>query len=125
MTLAEWRFSARLAWQDAFIRWTTVASAIVVVIVSGFILWHLIPEGLRSGILTMHYTIYLGIDDIQSWPWAFIVPGGMFGIVLVNTILSFGVFRSDAIAARALTALTAVIILIASIGSFFLVSINV
>lgn len=124
MTWSEWRFSAKLAWQDPFIRWMTVLSLLIFVATSFFVLWKLIPEGLRSGVLTMHYTIYLGIDDVRPWPWIFVVPGGLAAVLLVNSILSFGLFRSDALAARALTGLATAVLIIGAVSSFFLVLIN-
>jgi hypothetical protein len=124
MTFAEWRFSAQLAWQDSFIRWTTVVSLLAVFSASGFALMKLIPEGTRSGVLTMHYTIYLGIDDVRPWPWVFAIPGAFVTMLLANTGLSFGLFRTDVIAARALTGLAAAISIIAGVSVFFLVLIN-
>jgi len=124
MTWAEWRFSALLAWQDAFIRWTTIVAATVTLAMSVFVLWKLIPEGVRSGTVTMHYTIYLGIDDVRPWPWLFAIPGGLLSVFLVNSAVSFGLYRSDALAARALAGVAVSILTIAAIGSFFLVLIN-
>ena len=124
MTLAEWRFSALLAWQDAFIRWTTVLAATVTLAMSVFVLLKLIPEGVRSGTVTMHYSIYLGIDDVRSWPWLFEIPAGLMAVLLVNTAVSFGLYKSDVLAARTFAGIALSIISIASIGSFFLVLIN-
>lgn len=125
MTLAEWRFSAKMAWQDPFIRWVGVFSALATFGSSGFMLWKLIPEGVRSGVLTMHYTIYLGIDDVRYWPWVFVIPGGLCAVLLGNGVIACGLYRTDKVASRALMGLAAAIILIGSVSSFFLILINV
>jgi len=124
MTVAEWRFSAQLAWQDRFIRWMTISNLVVVIATSTFVLWKLIPEGARSGVLTMHYTIYLGIDDVRAWPWIFMIPGGLLCVQLVNLALAYGFYRTDKLAARALISLAAAVALLSAVSSFFLVLIN-
>ena len=124
MTLDEWRFSARLAWQDRYVRWFTIANAALLLLSSSFLLWRLIPEGARSGVLTFHYNIYLGIDDVRSWSWIFAIPGGAAAVFLLNTSVSFGVFRNDALASRALVALATAVLVVGGVASFFLVLIN-
>lgn len=124
MTWDEWRFSAKLAWQDRCVKWLTIANASLLTVTSMFVLWRLIPEGARSGVLTYHYSIYLGIDDVRGWPWVFMLPGGGLLIFAFNTVVSLGLFRADVLAARSLSALATAILLVGSIGSFFLVLIN-
>lgn len=124
MTLAEWRFSAKMAWQDTFIRWVTVLSALSTVTASTYMLWKLIPEGIRAGVLTLHYTIYLGIDDVRTWPWVFVIPGTMLVIFLTNSAIAFGLYRTDRVASRALVGLAAAVVLVGCISSFFLILIN-
>ena len=120
----EWRFSARLAWQDHFVRWTTLGTAIFCCVITGFVLWKLLPIGLRSGVLTFHYTIYLGIDDVRAWPWIFYPLGTMFGVFLLNLLISLGVFRQDELAARALVGLAGGIAVIWGVGMVFLTRVN-
>jgi hypothetical protein len=124
MRWAEWRFSARLAWQDPFIRWTTIVTALFIVGMGAFILWRLIPEGVRASVLTLHYNVYLGIDEVRPWQWIFVLPGGMAAILVVNTVFSFGFYRNHALAARAVCALAAMMALLWGIGSFFLILVN-
>jgi hypothetical protein len=124
MRWEEWRFSARLAWQDRFVRWTSVASVAIVVAMSVFLLVRLIPEGLRTGVLSLHYTIYLGIDDVGPWPWIFLVPAGMIILLLVDGAILYGIFRRHALAARAFAGLALVTSIVWALTSFFLIAVN-
>jgi hypothetical protein len=124
MTWDEWRFSARLAWQDPFIRWVTVVTTILGVGMTAFFLSKLIPEGMRAGVLTLHYNVYLGIDEVGPWKWILLFPGMLFAVLVVNTVFSFGCFRNHAIAARTATALAASMAILWGIGCFFLMLVN-
>lgn len=124
MRLDEWRFSAKLAWQDGFIRWATIGSAALNIFFSTYALWRLIPIGLRSGVLTMHYNIYLGIDDVQPWSRILLLPAIMLAIITLNAGISFGIYRRDALAAKALTGLSVALSLLWSVSLFFLVMVN-
>ena len=124
MRLDEWRFSAALAWRDPFMRWASACAAALVLVVTAFVLWRLVPEGVRSGVIVMHYSMYLGIDDVRAWPWLFAIPGGMIAILLVNALVAAGVYRADALAARVLVGLSCALAIIWAVGSYFLVRIN-
>ncbi len=120
----EWRFSATLAWRDLFVRYGTGFAALAAGASSGYMLWRLIPEGLRSGVLALHYTMYLGIDDVRPWPWVFALPAMVLGVLTVNAAVAAGMYRGDTLAARTLTALSCAIAIVWCVGSFFLVRIN-
>jgi len=120
----DWRFSAKRAWQNSFIRWTVIATALVIVAGTFFILWRLIPEGLRSGVLVMHYNIYLGIDYVRPWQWIILIPAVMILTFLINTFLALWLYRPDELASKTLVAVTAVLTVLWCIGSFFLVLVN-
>lgn len=124
MTWEEWRFSARLAWQDPFIRWTSIATTFFCIGMSAFMLWRLIPEGARAGVLTLHYNIYLGIDEVGPWEWIFIFPGMMFAVLVLNTMFSCGCFRVHSLAARTIMLTTAMLAVLWGVGSFFLILVN-
>jgi hypothetical protein len=119
-----WRFSTKLAWQDRVIRWVLLATLVFFVGWSVFLLWRLIPEGTRSGVLILHYNIYLGIDDVRSWPWIFLFPGIMLGVLGLNTGFAVSLFRTDVLAARSLVILSAFLTAIWAIASFFLILVN-
>jgi hypothetical protein len=120
----EWRFSASLAWRDAFVRHGIVFSFLLVGGMTTYMLWRLIPEGLRSGVLAVHYTMYLGIDDVRDWPWVLVLPGGMLATLLANVSFAVGVYRYDSVAARTLTAVSCALAVSWAVGCFFLVRIN-
>ena len=125
MALTEFKLSARRAWQNPFIRWNLIADLVVVVSGGAFLLWRMVPEGLRSGVLVMHYNIFLGIDNVQSWWWIVLIPGSMLGVLLLNYLLAFYLFRLDALAAKTLAGLTSLLIIIWSVSSFFLMLVNI
>lgn len=124
MKWQEWKFSARLALEDRFMRWMAILVGVGVVGMSIFFLWKIIPEGRRSGVVTFHYTIYLGIDDVRPWPWILTVPGIALLFTAVDTILAFALFRQSVLVSRALMVLCAMSVIVWAIGSFFLVLIN-
>lgn len=120
----EWRFSATLAWRDLFVRSITLTAFTLAGIVSGYTIWRLVPEGMRSGVLALHYTMYLGIDDVRAWPWIFALPASMFMLLIVNTFVSAGIYRADIFAARVLSTLSCALTIVWSVGMFFIVRIN-
>jgi hypothetical protein len=124
MRFDEWRFSAKLALQDRFVRWTTIGTAFFYFGMTGFVLWKLIPIGFQSGVLTFHYNIYLGIDDVRPWLWIFLPIGIMLCIFLVDMAFSFGIYRQDELGARALSGLAAAVCIVWAIGLFFLTRVN-
>lgn len=125
MRLDDWRFSAKRAWQNRFMRWTTIVTGLVIVAASVFFLWRLIPEGLRSGILVMHYNVYLGIDNVQAWQWIMVFPAGMMAIYLINILTALGLYRPDELAAKTLVGFTAALTVLWCTSLFFLVLINI
>ena len=120
----EWRFSATRAWQDRVVRWMTLVTVVFVFAIAGLFLWKILPLSAGSGILTYHYNIYLGIDDVRAWQWMLVPVGTMLGCLVVNTTLAFGVYRQDRIAARALTVLTIFISVLWAVTLSYLVTIN-
>jgi len=124
MRWAEWRFSAKLGWQNRFIRWLTIVNALVIVFMSVFVLWRLIPEGLRASVLTMHYNVYLGIDDVRDWRWIFLLPGAMLVVFAGNLLFALGIYRHHALAAKVLVAFSSALTVLWCVGSFFIVLVN-
>jgi len=124
MAFEEWRNSIKRAWHDPFIRWTSILELVAILAGSAFFLWRLIPEGLRSGVLILHYNIYLGIDDVRAWPWIFFVPGAMLVVYLADLVAACVLLKTDELAARALVALTAVLTVAWAVAAFFLILVN-
>lgn len=124
MTWAEWRFSARLAAQDPFVRWTSIATAAVFVLMSAFFMIRLLPNSWRVGVVTLHYNVYLGIDDVRSWPWLITIPAWAFALLAFDGLVAFGVHRKDKLASRTLVAIGAASTVLWAIGLFFLIVVN-
>lgn len=120
----EWRFSARLAWQDRWVRWTMICTVLFYIIMTSFILSRLLPQGIRVGVITLHYNIYLGIDDVRPWPWVFLSPGIMLAVLLVNYGIALELFRGNELAARTLVAVSSAIALLWGVSSFFITAVN-
>ena len=124
MQLSDWRFSAKRAWQNRYIRWTVIVNGLVIVAGASFFLQQLIPVGLRSGVLVLHYNVYLGIDNVQPWQWIFALPAGMLAIYLVNTVSALGLFRPDELASKTLVTVSAILTVIWCVGSYFIMRVN-
>lgn len=99
-------------------------TAFIFFITTIFFLKRLIPEGIRSGVLVFHYTVYLGIDDVRPWRWVFAYPAGMLGILILNTVCAFGLYRRDPTAANVLLGVSLALCIVWCVGTFFLLSIN-
>lgn len=125
MRWTEWKFSARLAFQDVFIRWIAIATGLVIVGMGAFFLWRLLPEGWRAGVVTFHYSVYLGIDDVRPWPWVFVFPGAAVVLVVADVLCACSLFRKDAVASRAVMTFGFLSSILWAVGSFFLILVNV
>lgn len=73
----------------------------------------------------MHYTIYIGIDDVRSWQWLFFVPGVALATVITDFAIALGLFRRHPLASRTLAATSFVTAVVWAIGSFFLINVNI
>lgn len=124
MTWDAWKFSAKLAWQDRFIRIVGIFLVAAFCVWTAFFVWRLVPEGLRSGVLVLHYNIYLGIDDVRSWPWILASPVAVLGFLLADLVIAAGLYRSDAIAAKAAVVIGLVTSILWGVSSFFLILVN-
>lgn len=92
---------------------------------SGWMLWKLIPEGKRSGVIVTHYTIYLGIDQVQAWPYVFVVVGVALAMVLVNAVIAIGLSAKDDLAAKAIGWMTLVMMVLWIVSQWYIVRVNV
>lgn len=95
MLLEPWLFSARRAWHNPLLKWIALATAVIVVAATGFYLWKTLGHARESGTVVLHYNIYLGIDDVVAWPWAFFWPGIWLVLTGLDIILAFGWYRTD------------------------------
>jgi hypothetical protein len=124
MRWEDWKFSARLAWQDAWMRWMLILSFVLLFGMTAFLLFRLLPEGWKTGVVTIHYNVYLGIDDVRSWPWIFVLPGGALLVMILDALLSLGFFRAHPLASRTLMSACLATAIIWAVGSFYLIRVN-
>jgi len=117
-------FSIKQAAQDPFIRWTTLASILLLVCTTGYFVWNILPIVKGNGLVVLHYNTYLGIDAVQPWPWIFLFPGLTLGILFFDTIVSSLLFQKDRLASRSIVALEFVTVVLWSVGMYFLMRIN-
>lgn len=117
-------FSVRLALRDPLIRWGSIANYAVFCIASGLFFWRVFPTIRRTGLITLHYSTYLGIDDVRAWPWMFLIPGIALTILLFDTMLALTLFQKDRLASRSLVAFQGVALFFWVLGVFFITRIN-
>lgn len=125
MNFDEWKFSFEVAWDDPWYRWQTIATVAAALVGSGFFLLRLIPEGLRSGLLVFHYNLYLGIDEVMSWKWIFVLPLVLLAVISADMIAAGRLFRKDRIMSRVMLCAATLFTILALIGGFFLITVNV
>ncbi len=122
--VAEWRLAFEIAWDDPWFKIQTIVTSLVVLLSAAMYLWRLIPSGVLHGSLVFHYNVYLGIDDVRTWPWVFYLPLVMMGIVGIDLAASCLVYRYDKIASRVLLTVASVFALLMAVGELFIVLIN-
>jgi len=95
MTLEGWLYSARRAWQRPLLKWTTVATGLLVVASTLFFLWNMILARQQNGTVILHYNIYLGIDEVRPWWWLFFLPAIWIVLTVVDLFLAYGSYQHD------------------------------
>lgn len=105
MTLDGWWLSARLAWSRPWMRWSALISVAASIGISIWFLATTLPSIRRHDAFIYHYNVYLGIDDVRVWPWVFFLPSVWVAVTLLDLVLAYGLYRSDALLARALATL--------------------
>lgn len=120
----EWKFSLDVAWDDPWYRWQSLITSFAALGGSAFFLWRTIPEGLRSGLLVLHYNLYVGIDAVFPWPWVIVLPVALLVIVFTDILASGFLFRRDRIASRVLLCTASVFTAVGLVGAFFLTLVN-
>lgn len=95
MVFDSWLFSAKRAWQNPVLKWIALATALIVTVTTGFYLWKMLAHARADGTVVLHYNIYLGIDDVVAWPWAFFWPGIWLMLTALDILLAFGWYRTD------------------------------
>ncbi len=90
-----WLFSTKQAWQHPLFRWVAIATLLFVVCGSTYFLWKVLPTRKQSQNMVSHYNVYIGIDQVDSWTWAWILPGVWFTVTFIDLVLAYGMYRTD------------------------------
>lgn len=125
MTLDEWKFSTRLAWENPALRWICLATAFLLLVATAYAAYRLIGTSVSSGYVVTHYTVYLGIDQVMPTPWLALYLGVPILLVSATILCGFGLFRGDSLAGGALVALAAVSTAIWIMYLYYLIKINI
>lgn len=121
----EWKFSLDVAWDDPWYRWQATATLFVALAGSALFLWKMIPEGLRTGLLVLHYNLYVGIDDVRPWPWILLLPLILLCVVGGNLLAAGFLFRRDRVASRVMLCGASLFAALSLTGAFFLTLVNI
>ncbi len=105
MWFRAWAFSATRAWQRPFFRWSSIATVSYSLVASGYFLYQVLTHMRDGGNVILHYSVYLGVDDIRPWYWAFLWPALWIIGVMIDFVIAFGVYRVDPLCANALAVL--------------------
>lgn len=105
MKLDAWVFSMKQAWQQPFLRIGGIIILGLFLLGTAFFVWRSIDERAHGAPMVFHYTIYLGIDDVRSWRWAFVFPAVWGLFAAADLMLAYGLYRSEPQLSYALTAI--------------------
>ena len=97
MTFASWLFSAQRAWQNLSLRAVAVSTVVFALGISSWFVWQIIKlRHTANGLLVLHHNVYVGIDAIKPWWWAFGLPLVWLGCLSVDMLWAFGAYRKNA-----------------------------
>jgi len=125
MRLEEWRFSARIAWENPLMKWGAILILVMLLGASIYSGIRLFSLSLPAGYVVTHYTVYLGIDQVLPAPWLILIL--LVPVLLVSGTISIGYvfFRQDSLAGGGLLSLAFITTLIWIIQLFHLIKINI
>ncbi|HWR00070.1 MAG TPA: hypothetical protein VN397_04480 [Candidatus Methylomirabilis sp.] len=124
MNWEEYKFTFEVAWDDPWYRWQSIFTVACAVVGSGVFLWHMIPEGMRSGLLVFHYTLYFGIDEVLPWHRIFVLPSALLVTVVIDIVVAGNLFRKDRVASRVMLCAATLFTAFCLAGGFFLTIVN-
>ncbi|MDO8584029.1 MAG: hypothetical protein Q7R83_02510 [bacterium] len=125
MILDPWLYSAKRAWQNKLLRGASILAVVIVLVVSSWFLWKMIPARKHTGMVIFHYNIYLGVDQMRPWYWIFLLPAGWLLITLLDLILAFGFYYQDAPLANSLVFLSLLFTVPVTMAFFYLLRMNI
>lgn len=94
-------FSVKLAWKHVFLRWSVLFLFIIAGCVSSLFLLRVIPAARQEGVVVLHYSVYLGVDELRPWPWIFLLPAVFFFGLALDLMYALATFQRDAFLAYA------------------------
>lgn len=107
--------------QDAIILWLMAFALLVVLGTVGVIAW-VVAQGTATAVI--HYTIYFGIDLLDSAWRLWLLPASALFIWLVNTIVVLAFGYRERFVAYSVTLTTVACMVLLAINSILLVWIN-
>ncbi len=117
-------FSARVAWQRPRFRWMTIGIVTFVVAFGLYFLWRIFPLRSHPDVV-VHYTIYLGIDEVRHWSWLLAPLLVWWGLVALDVFGAFLYYRTDPFAAWTLLVLAGAASIPWAIALYSLMQVNV
>ncbi|HPF95350.1 MAG: hypothetical protein KC582_04830 [Candidatus Magasanikbacteria bacterium] len=108
MNWSTWLLSAKLAWGKPFLRWSTIISVALCLVTSGLFIATVLPEAIQNNAFAFHYNVYFGIDEVKTWLWVFFFPGIWFVLTMLDSLVAYGFYRTDAVLANTSAALALV-----------------
>lgn len=91
--------SARLAWRRP---WFRVLSLLLILFVVGSNVAYLLrmqPVIRDASTMVFHANVYVGIDDVRSWPWMFLWPAVWQAFAIGSIVAACAVYQRDSLLA--------------------------
>lgn len=97
MTVEQWLFSAKRAWQDPWVKVVTITTLLFMVGGSAWFIARMaaLHGQATGGLMVLHYNIYVGIDAIGPWGWIFLFPAAWLVLVMADLVWAYGIYRED------------------------------
>lgn len=95
MILERAGISFRFAWKQPRLRNLFFVVIALPLFISGVFLWRLLPVVRAAQTVVLHYTIYLGIDEVRRWPWIFLLPVFWNVVVWMGSLVALLLSQED------------------------------
>ncbi len=125
MTLDEWKFSTRMAWEKPSVKIISLGTLGGLLAMTLFAAVSIVRAGLPVGYAVTHYTVYLGIDQVLPVYWALLILFVPIPLISGTILCGMGIYRDDMVAGMALMALAAVSTAMWGVQLFYLAKINI
>lgn len=94
--------SARLAWNRPWFR--VLSLGLLTCVTSAVLLYLLNMQSIirEASTIVFHSNVYVGIDDVRSWPWMFVWPSIWWVSVVGGVLAAYGAYQRDSLLAYSL-----------------------